>query len=149
MNSLPNQRFHVGVYGILIQDNKILLIKKSRGAYKGMFDLPGGSIEFGEKVEDALKREFIEETEIILNDYNFVGHNEYFCDYSNDSNESRQLHHLGLYYKVFASFDKIKSDPDGQDSLGAELIDVNSLDQIKVSPIALKMILKVLNETEK
>lgn len=149
MNSLPNQRFHVGVYGILIQDNKILLIKKSRGAYKGMFDLPGGSIEFGEKTEEALKREFIEETDIILSDYNFIGHNEYFCDYLNDANESRQLHHLGLYYTVSASFDKIKSNPDGQDSLGAELIDINNLDQIKVSPIALKMIQKVLNETEK
>ena len=149
MNSLPSQRFHVGVYGILIQDNKILLIKKSRGVYKGMFDLPGGSIEFGEKVEEALKREFIEETGITLNDYNFIGHNEYFCDYLNGSNESRQLHHLGLYYKVFASFDKIKSDPDGQDSLGAELIDINNLDQVKVSPIALKMIQKVLNEIEK
>ena len=114
-----------------------------------MFDLPGGSIEFGEKVEEALKREFIEETEIILNDYNFVGHNEYFCDYLNDSSEPRQLHHLGLYYTVSASFDKIKNDPDGQDSLGAELIDLNNLDQIKVSPIALKMIQKVLSETEK
>lgn len=47
MNSLPNQRFHVGVNRILIYDNRILLIKKSRGAYKGMFDLPGGGVENG------------------------------------------------------------------------------------------------------
>ncbi len=26
---------HLGVYGILINDNKILLIKKSRGPHKG------------------------------------------------------------------------------------------------------------------
>ncbi len=146
MNSLPNQRFHVGVYGILINDNKILLIKKSRGAYKGMFDLPGGSIEFGEKVEETLKREFIEETGVVLNDYSFIGYNEYFCNYLNDSNEPRQLHHLGLYYKVSASFDKIKSEPDGQDSLGAEFISLEDLDEIKVSPIALPMIKKVINK---
>ena len=71
--------------------------------------------------------------------------NEYFCDYLNDFDEPRQLHHLGLYYIVSASFDKIKSDSDGQDSLGAEFIDINNLDKIEVSPIALKMIKKVLN----
>jgi 8-oxo-dGTP pyrophosphatase MutT (NUDIX family) len=145
MNSLPNQRFHVVVYGVLINENRVLLIKKSRGAYKGMFDLPGGSIEFGEKVEEALKREFIEETEVILKDYDFIGHNEYFCDYLNESNEPRQLHHLGLYYHVSASFDKIKTDADGQDSLGAQFMDIEDLDKIKISPIARPMIEKVIN----
>jgi 8-oxo-dGTP pyrophosphatase MutT (NUDIX family) len=146
MNSLLNQRFHVGVYGILINENKVLLIKKSRGAYKGMFDLPGGSIEFGEKVEDALKREFIEETGVVLKDYIFIGHNEHFCDYLNKSNEPRKLHHLGLYYNVSASFDKIKTDPDGQDSLGAEFIEIANLDKIKISPIARPMIEKAINK---
>lgn len=142
MTNLPNQRFHVGAYGVLINEDKVLLIKKSRGAYKGMFDLPGGGIEFGEKAEEALKREFIEETDIILDDFVFVGHNEYFCDYKNESNEPRELHHLGLYYKVSASSNNIKTDPDGQDSLGAEFININELDKIKVSPIALPMIKK-------
>lgn len=138
MNSLPNQRFHVGIYGVLINENKVLLIKKSRVAYKGMFDLPGGSIEFGEKVEDALKREFIEETGDVLKYHDFISYNEYFCDYLNESNELRELHHLGLYHNVSASFDKIKTDADGQDSLGAEFIDIVNLDQIKIAPIALK-----------
>lgn len=146
MNNLPNQHFHVGVYGVLINENKILLIKKSRGAYKGMFDLPGGGIEFGEKAEEALKREFIEETGVILKDYAFISHNEYFCDYLNDTNEPRALHHLGLYYKVSALFDKIKTDADGQDSLGAEFIDINDLDKIKISPIARPVIEKIINK---
>lgn len=149
MNILSNQHFHVGAYGVLIQDNKILLIKKSRGAYKGKFDLPGGGIEFGEKAEEALKREFIEETGITLSNYSFVGYNEYFSDYFNESGESRQLHHLGLYYIVSGSFDEIKSDSDGQDSLGAEFVDINNLDKIKVSPIALKIIKKVLDSAKK
>lgn len=146
MNSLPNQRFHVGVYGILIHENKILLIKKSRGAYKGMYDLPGGGIEFGEKVEDALRREFIEETGIVIESQNFIDHGEYFCNYLNDSNESRELHHLGLYYKVFAIFDRIKNGPDGQDSLGAEFVDIEKLNEVKISQIALPVIEKILRD---
>lgn len=144
MTSLPGEHFHVGVYGILIKNKKILLIKKSRGAYRGMFDLPGGGIEYGEKVEDTLKREFIEETGITLSDYSFLGNNENFCDYLNETGEPRKLHHLGLYYTVSATFETIKSDPDGQDSLGAEFVDLSELDKVKVSPIAKTMINRVI-----
>lgn len=47
---------HLGAYGIVIKDEKILLIKKCRGPYLGKLDLPGGTVEFCERVEDALKR---------------------------------------------------------------------------------------------
>lgn len=141
MTNQSNKLFHVGVYGILIKDKKILLIKKSRGAYRGMFDLPGGGVEFGEKIEDALKREFKEETGITLSDYSFFSNNEYFCDYINDANEPKKLHHIGIYYIVSASFDKIKTDSDGHDSLGAEFISITELDKIEIAPIAKKMIL--------
>lgn len=144
MTNLSNERFHVGVYGILIKDKKILLIKKSRGAYRGMYDLPGGGIEFGEKIEKTLKREFVEETGIALSSCSFLGNNEYFCNYTNESGELRKLHHIGLYYKVAASFESIKGDSDGQDSLGAEFIDIKELDKIKIAPIAKKMIDKVI-----
>ena len=46
---------HFGVYGIVIKDASILLIRKHGGPYDGMLDLPGGTIEFGETFEDALK----------------------------------------------------------------------------------------------
>lgn len=36
---------HLGAYGLLIQNEKILLIKKATGPYQGKLDLPGGTIE--------------------------------------------------------------------------------------------------------
>lgn len=146
MTNLSNERFHVGVYGVLIKDKKILLIKKSRGAYKGMYDLPGGGIEFGEKIEETLKREFIEETGITLSSCSFLGNNEYFCNYTNESGEPRKLHHIGLYYNVAASFKSIKNVPDGQDSLGAEFIDIKEINKIKIAPIVKKIIDKVIKD---
>ena len=49
--------FCPSVYGVLIKDNKILLSKQWSG-----YDFPGGGIEIHETVDEALKREFFEET---------------------------------------------------------------------------------------
>lgn len=61
---------HLGAYALIIKDNKILLIKKFGGPYNGKLDLPGGTIEFCERQDDALKRELMEEVgieELIIN----------------------------------------------------------------------------------
>ena len=49
---------HVGAYGVIIKDDKIILVKKARGGYKGKLDLPGGGIEHTELPEEALKRDY-------------------------------------------------------------------------------------------
>lgn len=38
---------HFGIYGIALNKNrdKILLVKKTRGPYTGLYDLPGGTPE--------------------------------------------------------------------------------------------------------
>ena len=56
----------LGAYGLLINDDKILLIKKNGGPYDGKLDLPGGTIEFSETPTDALKRELQEEVGIFV-----------------------------------------------------------------------------------
>ncbi|WP_263118601.1 NUDIX domain-containing protein [Cellulomonas fimi] len=53
---------HRGVYGIwLDKGGRIPLIRKSRGPYTGLLDLPGGTPEVGETPEQTLRRELIEE----------------------------------------------------------------------------------------
>ena len=44
-------------YGIVIRENKILLLKQTNG-----YDLPGGGMELGEIPEEAVVREVWEET---------------------------------------------------------------------------------------
>ncbi len=52
-------KFRPSVYGILIEDDKILLSRQWDG-----YDFPGGGIDIDETIEEALKREFVEETGI-------------------------------------------------------------------------------------
>lgn len=49
--------FRPSVYGVIVKDGQILLSKQWDG-----FDFPGGAIEFGEAIEEALIREVFEET---------------------------------------------------------------------------------------
>jgi mutator protein MutT len=62
----------LGAYALIIEDNSILLIKKNGGPYHGKLDLPGGTIEFGERPEEALKRELLEEVGIEIKEYNLL-----------------------------------------------------------------------------
>ena len=48
----------VSIKGFLCRDNKVLFLKTSK---RGIYELPGGRIDFGENVEQTFKREIGEE----------------------------------------------------------------------------------------
>ena len=56
--------------GVINEKGSILLLKRRKEPYAGFWGLPGGSIEFGEKLEEAIVREIKEETNI---DVEFIG----------------------------------------------------------------------------
>ena len=54
----------VGVGGVVFDGASVLLAKRGQEPAKGTWSLPGGAVELGEKVIDALKREIREEVGI-------------------------------------------------------------------------------------
>lgn len=53
------------VAAVLFSGNRVLLILRLNEPSKGRWSLPGGVVELGETVEDALAREVLEETGIL------------------------------------------------------------------------------------
>ena len=59
---------------IVIKDgNRIVLIKRKNPPYRDMYALPGGFVEYGEKVEDAAVREAKEETSLDVKLVRIIG----------------------------------------------------------------------------
>ena len=54
------------VSAIIVDKGKILLVKRGCEPNKGLWSLPGGSVELGETARDALAREVLEETSLVV-----------------------------------------------------------------------------------
>jgi 8-oxo-dGTP diphosphatase len=52
----------VGVGGVVVRDGHALIVKRAHEPRKGEWSLPGGTVELGETLVDALRRELKEET---------------------------------------------------------------------------------------
>ena len=55
-------RPYVGVGAVIVQDGKVLLVKRKYEPLAGQWSLPGGAVEVGETLEACLIREMLEET---------------------------------------------------------------------------------------
>jgi len=63
---------------ILNPDGEVLLIRSHK--WKDAYVMPGGHIELGERMEDALRREILEETGLEIEVVEFLGHQEFVYD---------------------------------------------------------------------
>ncbi len=85
-------QLRVRVCGILIEDEKILMIKHQNiGARGYLWSPPGGGLQFGETAHQALLREFQEETFLDISIERFLFVNEFL---------HAPLHAVELFFEV-------------------------------------------------
>ncbi len=130
---LPHRNIsRVGVYGVVRDSHKMLLIVQATGTYANRFDLPGGGIEFGETIEQALHREFLEEVCMDFKSMQPITNLTAKVEMpSKEGWPSYTFHHIGLIYSVdglHALGTKHKG------SLNHEWVDIRILQKDAVSP---------------
>jgi 8-oxo-dGTP diphosphatase len=56
----------VGVGAIILRRDRILMAQRGKEPLKGWWSLPGGALELGESLKDAVSREVLEETGLVV-----------------------------------------------------------------------------------
>jgi ADP-ribose pyrophosphatase YjhB (NUDIX family) len=116
------RKFRVAVYGVLVEQGKVLLTdtKVPSGV---ITNFPGGGLELGEAPLEALAREFKEETRIEIQVHELL-----FCSrefQQNPEYPSEQLIHI--YYRVERIGGEISQEGNGDDVLGLAWVSLEEL----------------------
>src|SRR5207344_160494 len=70
-------RPYLAVSAAIIRDGHVLVGRRAKGASTGFYTLPGGVVEAGETLHQAIVREIAEETGITIEPVALAGHREF------------------------------------------------------------------------
>ncbi|MBH9990460.1 MULTISPECIES: NUDIX hydrolase [unclassified Lactobacillus] len=134
-------KFHraFGCYGIIGDQQSLVVIKKEGGPYINRYDLPGGSLEDGEPLDHTVKREVKEETGLIVQDYDQIGVTSF--RYPWDYEQWHFNQHICVFYRINKFTGDLQTTVKqftGQDSLGAVSVPLEQLNLANSSPLVLK-----------
>jgi ADP-ribose pyrophosphatase YjhB (NUDIX family) len=81
MNTAPDPRAYpnhpyLAVSAAIIRDGRVLVTQRARGPALGVWTMPGGVVETGETLTEALVREIDEETGMAVEPVALAGHRE-------------------------------------------------------------------------
>ena len=73
MNREYPDRPFIGVGAIIVEDGRVLLVKRGHAPLAGEWSIPGGVLEVGETLREATAREVLEETSLRVEPHILLG----------------------------------------------------------------------------
>ncbi|RLE45947.1 hypothetical protein DRJ22_03230 [Candidatus Woesearchaeota archaeon] len=138
---MGSQKISTG--GCLIVDDKVLVVRRSpkESFLTGWFELPGGGVEFGESPQDAVIREFFEETNIRVSIVDIIRVFSYVSD-----DNSKHTVEIVFLVKALSNVSDIRLSEEHDDFRWISLDELNNL---KISEEIKKNILAGFERTKK
>ncbi len=70
------QRPFLAVSAAIVRDGHVLVVRRAQPPANGLFSLPGGVVEIGETLSEAVTREVLEETSLAIEPVGLAGFRE-------------------------------------------------------------------------
>jgi len=120
---LHNNKPQIAVRAIILNKaSKVLLIKRAKNSTFGdSWCLPGGKVDFGQTVEEALVREILEETSLVCTNSEFL----FYLDGLPDENLS--MHFISLFFHCKVE-GEVNLDEESSDYVWIDLNDLEKYD---------------------
>ncbi|QGA53444.1 NUDIX domain-containing protein [Sulfolobus sp. E5-1-F] len=122
----------VAVGCLIVEENKVLLVKRKNPPNAGLWAIPGGKVEYGETLEDALKREMREETGLEIAVGNILSIVQVI---------DQGYHYVILDFECKPIGGKLNA---SSDALEVEYIPFNKLENIPTTRTTYEMLIKYL-----
>ncbi len=128
----------VGVGGVIVEGSRILLVKRAKAPSAGLWAIPGGGLELGETVPEAVRREVREETGLEI-DTGEVATVVDVIERSDDGRVRFQYVLIDLFARVVGGQLHVASDISD-----ARWVSAAELDDLDMAPRVRELALKVL-----
>lgn len=119
------------------------MVHKTRGPYAGKFDLPGGKLEEGETLDEALEREVFEETGCRMLSREQLFTRDTLFTYKKDG-EDVKFHHIGIFYTAQLYEESVSVEPK-EDAGGTAWVCLEDITPESTALLACEAIFDVLN----
>ena len=84
------KRISIGVGAVVFRGEEVLIIKRGKPPFEGEWSIPGGRLEYGERVKDAVIREVREETALEIE---LIGLLDVFDAFPETAGDASPAHH--------------------------------------------------------
>ncbi|MCT4792664.1 MULTISPECIES: NUDIX hydrolase [Exiguobacterium] len=129
------------VVGIVRQGDQLLLVKNQADGERAVWSLPGGVIEAGETLADALKREIAEETGLSVETFELAYVTENFI-------EQFDAHSLVTYFECTIRGELLPNDPD-REVVDSQWVPIEQLGDYLLNRDVLEPLQDYLNKASK
>jgi 8-oxo-dGTP diphosphatase len=126
----------LGVGAVVVDEGRVLLVRRGHEPLKGQWSLPGGLLEIGESLTAGVAREVLEETGLIVEPIELIE----LLDRIHHEGERVRYHYVIADYLCRVTGGTLQAASDADDARWVERAEWNSSSALELDPITVRVI---------